>query len=147
MDKRPIVTKLTLTKDYKFMYENFVISTQQELYLLLENHGGQINALRFDFILYKYGYPNDEGLGAHPMSKFGLGFYGLFRVDNSEWINKLGKRRPKTTWDLFADYQHYIVTFKDVTIDIISKGFEEVTLTVDEVVELTKKEINNLTVD
>jgi hypothetical protein len=144
MDKKPIVTQLTLSKDYKFMYENFVISTQREMYLLLQNHGGQIDALKFDFIIYKYGYPNDEGLGVHPMSKFGLGFYGLFRVDNSEWIDKLEERRPKTTWDLFADYQHYIVTFKDVTIDIVSKGFKEVTLTADEVIELTKKEINNL---
>jgi hypothetical protein len=147
MNKKPIVTKLTLRKDYKFMYENFVISTQHELYLLLEKHGGQINALKFDFILYKYGYPNDEGLGVHPMSKFGLSFYGLFRVDNSEWIKKLNEKRPKTSWDLFGAYQHYIVTFKDVTLDVISKGFKEVTLTADEITELTNVQVKNLDVD
>jgi len=76
-----------------------------------------------------------------------LDFCRLFRIENSEWIDKLNKRRPKTTWDLFAGYQHCIVTFKDITIDIVSKGFKEVTLTVDEVIELTKKEINNLIVD
>jgi hypothetical protein len=147
MDKKPIVTQLTLSKDYKFMYENFVISTQHELYLQLENHGGQVDALKFDFILYKYGYPNDEGLGVHPMSKFGLGFYGLFRVDNSEWIKKLKERRPNTSWDLFEEYQHYIVTFKDVTLDVISKGFKEVTLTLDEITDLIKEQVNYLDVD
>lgn len=145
MKKKPIVTQLSLSKDYKFMYENFVISTQTILYLLLENNNGQIDALKFNFILYKYGYPNDEGLGVHPMTEFGLGSYGLFQVHNSEWIDQLDKRRPKTTWDLFKNYQHYIVTFKDVTVDIISKGFQEITLTTDEVIELTRVEIANLT--
>ena len=60
MSDKPTVTKLTLSKEYKFMYENFIISTLQELYLLLVNHGKQIDALKFKFIIYKYGYPNDE---------------------------------------------------------------------------------------
>jgi hypothetical protein len=38
------------------------------------------------------------------------------------------------------------VTFKDVTLDVISKGFKEVTLTVDEITELTKTQVNNLDV-
>lgn len=147
MNNRPTVTKLTLNKDYKFMYENFVISTQHELYVLLEKNGNVINALKFNFILYKYGYPNDEGLGVHPMSQYGLGFYGLHRVDHSQWISKLNERRPKKPWDLFENYQHYIVTFKDVTIDVISKGFEELSLTEDEIITFTKLEIGNLNVD
>ena len=81
------------------------------------------------------------------MTKYGLSFYGLYRVDNSEWIKKLNDRRPKTSWELFENYQHYIVTFKDVTIDVISKGFEEISLTENEIVELTKREIDNLNVD
>lgn len=146
IDTLPKVVEVKLSKNYKFMYENFVISTQYNLYLLLENHGGQVAALKFDFILYKYGYPNDEGLGVHPMSEFGLGYYALFRVDNSEWIKKLVERRSKSSLDLFEHNQHYIVTFKDVTLDVISKGFEEVTLTVDELTELIKGEINKLAV-
>jgi hypothetical protein len=128
------------------MYANFMISTQREIYLVLVKHGAHVDALKFNFILYKYGYPNDEGLGTHPMSKFGLSLYGLFRVDNSEWIKKLDERRSKTSWDLFEEYQHYVVTFKDVTLDVISKGFEEVTLTLDEIVEFTKTQVDNLDV-
>lgn len=147
MDKKPIVTQLKLSKDYKFMYENFVISTQHELYLLLENHNGHVDALKFNSILYKYGYPNDEGLGVHPMAKYGLGFYGLFLVENSEWITELNETRSKTSSDLFAGYQHYIVTFKDVTLDVISKDFKEVTLLTDEIIELTKQQLNYLKAD
>ena len=129
------------------MYENFVVSTQRELYLLLENHDGQIDALKFDFLLYKYGYPNDEGLGVHTMSKFGLDFYGMFQVENSEWITKLENQRSDKSYGLFEEYQHYIVTFKDVTIDILSKGFEEVKLTESMVMDLLRREIANLNVD
>src|SRR3979490_2449521 len=122
MNPQPVVRKLTLSRDYKFMYENFVISTQNELLLLLENKGGKIFAFRFDSILYKYGYPNDEGLGFHPMSKFGLRFYGLYQVDNSTWISESDEARSNSVGNLFTDYQHYIVTFKDVTLDVLSKG-------------------------
>ena len=62
------------------MYENFVVSRQQNFYVLLEESNNKIDALKFDPIIYKYGYPIDEV--SHPLSKYGLGFYGLFKVDN-----------------------------------------------------------------
>lgn len=147
MSKKPIITELTLSKEYRFLYENFMIATQGELYLLLENRAGRIDTLKFDFVLYKYGYPNDEGLGVHPMAQYGLRSYGLFRVDNSVWIGKLRERKAKTSWDLFEGRQHYIITFKDVTLDIISKGFEELTLTEAQIMELTQRQINHLNMD
>lgn len=147
MDKKPILTRINLSKEYAFMYENFIISTQTELYLLLENDEGNIRALKFKTILFKYGYPNDEGLGVHPMAKYGLSFYGFFHVEHSEWIEKLMERRPKTSWKFFETHQHYIATFKDVCIDIICRGFEEVTLTKDDIIALTLKQLDNLKVD
>ena len=81
----PKVIEIKLKKDYRFMYENFLISGQQELYLMLEENNGIIDLLKFNFKVYKYGYPNDEAMGSHPMAKFGLGFYGLFEVLNSPW--------------------------------------------------------------
>lgn len=128
------------------MYENFIISTQHELYLLLDESNGTVSALKFDFLIYKYGIPNDEGLGAHPMAKFGLGFYGLYQVDNSPWIIELNDARPIKTYDLFEGCTHYIVTFKDVTLDVISKkGFQEVNLTINKIGDLIKLQISYLT--
>ncbi|HYV92462.1 MAG TPA: hypothetical protein VE978_11780 [Chitinophagales bacterium] len=126
------------------MYENFVVNTQRELYLLLEEDKGIVDVLKFDFLIYKYGYPNDEGLGVHPMIKFGLGFYGFYVVENSTWISEMKKKRPKTSFDLFADYKHYIITFKDVTVDVIGKKYEEVKLTNEQIHELVNLQLNYL---
>lgn len=60
------------------MYENFVVATQAATYLLLEKHGRSIYALRFDSPNCRYGGPNDESHGGHPLAKYGLGIYGLF---------------------------------------------------------------------
>ena len=147
MNRQPKVTEIKLSKDYKFMYENFVISTQNELYLMLEEKNGLINVLKFSFLIYKYGYPNDEGLGVHSMAKYGLRWYGFYHVVNSIWINELNEKRPKVSYDIFADREHYIITFKDVTLDIISDKFEEVTLTNEQIYSLIKLQISYLTTD
>ena len=143
----PIVTELQLDKKYRFMYENFVINTQRELYLMLEENNGIVDAIKFNFLIYKYGIPNDEGLGAHPMAKFGLGFYGFYHVANSTWIAELKEQRPKTSYDLFSDAEHYIITFKDVTIDIISKQFQEVELTKEQIHDLVNLQLSYLPSD
>ena len=75
------LTEVSLNKDYQFMYEGFVVSSQQTLFLLLTQKYDKIDALKFDFLLYKYGYPNDEA--SHPLAIYGLRSYGLFKVDNS----------------------------------------------------------------
>jgi hypothetical protein len=60
----PIVREVKLQKAYSFQYENFVLATQQELYLLLEKEATCVRALRFRFSSFKYGGPNDEARGA-----------------------------------------------------------------------------------
>lgn len=81
------VTEVSVSKDYAFMYENFIVSSQQKLFLLLEQTDSVIDSLQFDFLIYKYSYPNDEV--SHPLSKYGLGSYGLFEVTNSPWVTEL----------------------------------------------------------
>ena len=78
---KPKVVEIGLSKNYAFMYENFVIATQHDTYLLLEKHDNVIDVLHFDSANIKYGSPNDEASGGHPLCKFGLGFYGLFEVE------------------------------------------------------------------
>ncbi|HEY3405590.1 MAG TPA: hypothetical protein VGK59_19540, partial [Ohtaekwangia sp.] len=146
----PQVIKVKLSKDYKFMYENFLISTQQELYLLLQAHGGLIDALKFNFKIYKFGYPNDEAIGAHPLTKFGLGFYGLFEVLNSPWTNEMceaNRIHPRHEDSMFNDVRHYIARFKDVTLEILATKLEEVQMPSDKVIELVNKEIEFLKTD
>jgi hypothetical protein len=133
------------------MYENFIISSQQELYLLLEENDGIFDTLKFDFSVYKYGYPNDEVLGAHPLAKFGLTWYGFFEVTNSPWINELkvaNRIHPSHNDSFYNNRKHYIVTFKDVTLDVItSEPFEEVKLTKEQVLEFISKQLDYLKID
>jgi hypothetical protein len=142
--KTPAVKEISLRKDYQFMYEGFLITTQHNLYLLLEEHDGLIDALSFQFLVYTFGYPNDEVAGAHPMSKHGLGYYGVFEVKNSPWIEELkiaNRVHPQHTDDRYNDYRHIIICYKDNTLDVICSGMKEIVLSKDELINLVNREI------
>lgn len=74
--------------------------------------------------IYKFGSPNDESLGGHPLIKNGLKHYNVHRVENSSWLSELEKqnsvhpRHDKTFF--FKDKCHYIFTFHDSTLEIIA---------------------------
>jgi hypothetical protein len=139
------ITEVTLKKQYAFMYENFIVSSQQTLYVMLEENDGKIDALKFDPKLFKYGYPNDEI--SHPLEKFGLGSYGFFEVTHSEWIKEIreiNKSHPSHTDSLFDKDKHYIAKFKDVTIEIICTEFEEVELTKEDLTNFLTEQISYL---
>lgn len=139
------VTEISLKKDYAFMYENFVVSSQQKLFLLLEQVDDVIDTLQFDFLIYKYGYPNDEV--SHPLSKFGVGSYGLFQVNNSPWVTELrnnNRQHHRQTDTSFDDYKHYVAKFKDVTIEVVCTKMEEIQLTKQELLRVIDDEISYL---
>src|SRR5277367_3220053 len=128
----PSVREVPLRREYSFQYENFVVATQHQVFLLLEKVETSLFALRFRFARLKYGGPNDEARGGHPLAKHGLGFYGLYEVLDSPWIEevKSGNRvHPRHDDSLFSDYKHYVACFKDVMLEVISSEFEEVELT------------------
>jgi hypothetical protein len=81
------------------------------------------------------------------MAEFGLRWYDFFLVTNSTWINEMKERRPAGSYDLFENYEHYIITFKDITLDIVSKKFEEVELTNEQIHDLVNLQLNYLNVD
>jgi hypothetical protein len=140
-----IVTEVILKKNYAFMYENFVVASQRKLFLLLEQTDNIIDTLQFDFLIYKYGYPNDEV--SHPLSKFGLGPYGLFKVTNSPWITELkniNRQHHRHSDSLFDKDQHYIAKFKDVTVEIICTKMEETQITKSDLLKILDEQINNL---
>lgn len=145
----PRVVEIILKKYYKFMYENFLISSQHELFLFLEENNGVIDIIKFNFKIYKYGFPNDEALGAHPMAKFGLGFYGLFEVYNSPWIIEVldsNRVHPKHIENRYSQYKHYIARFKDVTLDVICSKMEELQISKEQLAEIINKEIKYIKV-
>ena len=139
------IKELALKKDYAFMYENFIVSSQQTLYVLLEEDNEKVDALKFDPILFKYGYPNDEV--GHPLTKYGLGSYGFFEVINSEWVQEVSdtnKSHSSHIKSMFDIYRHYIARFKDVTIEIMCTKFEEVELTKTDLISFVNEQIKFL---
>lgn len=143
-DPTPKITEIALKKHYKFMYENFVIATQQGVFLMLEKHGDIVTCLHFDSPQMKYGSPNDEARGGHPLFKFGLGFYGLFEVENSPWIKErmVANRVHPCHFD---GMKHYIACFKDVMLEVICLSYEEKQMSLLEIKSLMDKELDNLT--
>src|SRR5689334_4514365 len=124
----PIVSEVTLSRMYPFMYANFLIVTQQDLLLMLEMRYDKVAVLQFDSHNMRYGPPNDEARGGHPLSKYGLGFYGLFEVRNSPWIREqmvANRVHPRHVDAMFDGRRHYVACFKDVMLEVICQSFEE----------------------
>ena len=130
------------------MYENFVILTQHGAYLLLEKIDNNVHALYFSSQHdCKYGGPNDEAHGGHPLAKYGLGFYGLYVVENSPWIQEImiaNRVHPKHSDSMFSHYKHYIACFKDVKFESVCREIKEITLSESEIEVIIKKELFSL---
>ncbi len=143
----PKVVEITLSKKYAFMYTNFVIATQHDIYILLERHGDVVDVLHFDSQQMKYGSPNDEARGGHPLSSCGLGFYGLFEVEHSPWITEqmiANRVHPSHSDSVFDGKRHYIACFKDVMLEVTCRSFREKQLSVSDVASLVKQQLDDL---
>lgn len=146
----PKVVEITLKKHYDFMYENFVVATQHDVYLLLEKHGETVDILRFDSANLKYGSPNDEARGGHPLARYGLGFYGLFEVQNSPWIKEMmlaNRVHPSHSDSMFEGRKHYIACFKDVMLEVVCRSFAEIQISMTEFFSLVNEQLAFLAVD
>lgn len=144
---KPIVREVKLQREYPFQYENFVLATQQELYLFLAKEGTAVSALRFRFSAVKYGGPNDEARGSHSLVKYGLGLYGLYQVENSPWIHELmvaNRIHPRHQDSLSADRKHFIACFKDVMLEVVCREFEEVRLDESELIAIVQEQLGYL---
>lgn len=147
MFSHPKVTEVILGKNYPFKYENFVIATQHALFLFLEKHDVVVDALKFDFSIFKYGAPNDEARGGHPLSRYGLGFYGLYSVEHSPWIQELmisNRVHPGHSDAMYANLKHYVACFKDVTLDVVCADMQEVQLMIKEINALVSQQMEYL---
>lgn len=73
--------------------------------------------LRFQGLLQsRFGYPNDEALGGHPLAPHGLKPYDIFEVINSPWIVELATINevsfPGVTWPA-KPFRHVGITMHD----------------------------------
>ncbi len=86
-----------------------------------------IVTVKFDrFIQYKFGYPNDEAIEAHPLYKLGLEPYSIQKVVDSEWISELKKMNsvhPSHNDKRFDKYEHFIFFFHDTCFEIVAEGY------------------------
>ncbi|MCG9745651.1 hypothetical protein [Shewanella sp. Isolate8] len=146
-EKKPIVKEIELSREYDFSYENFVLATQHEIYLLIEKSEGLIYGIKFKSRQVKYGGPNDEARGRHPLIKYGLGFYGFFEVENSPWIKeqiKLNKVHTRHSNSLFSGLTHYVACFQDVMLEVTSRNYEEFQITQEELNLVFQEQVSNL---
>lgn len=141
-NNKQITHEIALEKDYKFMYENFLISSQSKLYLLLEENEGIIDALCFDFKVFKYGYPNDE-VGHSSCSSL----YAFCTIKNSTWINEVVKnnRSHHSHSDtLYSNIEHYVIRFKDVTLEVLANKYELIKMSKEEFRLIIDKQLSYL---
>jgi len=146
-ERSPRVKEIKLSREYDYSYENFVLATQHEVYLLIEKSEDYIYGIKFRSRLVKYGSPNNEARGGHPLTKYGLGFYGFFEVENSPWIKdqiELNKVHPSHSDSLFSGLSHYVACFQDVMLEITSKSYEEFKMSPKELSAVLQEQVSNL---
>ena len=144
----PKVVKIQLSKQYRFMYENFVVATQSAVYLMLEKTNDTVNLLCFNSWQLKYGSPNDEARGGHPLWQFGMGFYGFYEVLDSPWIHEqmvANRVHDKHLDSHFKELRHFIACFKDVMVEVTCRSFDEQTMSVADFNTLIRFELEKLT--
>jgi hypothetical protein len=100
----------------------FATETQLTLRYFTPN---EIVVVKFPLVRsFQFGSPNDEALGGHPLSKYGLKFYCVHRIDNSPWVAELEKRNsvhPRHDKESFLrDSVHYVFTFQDSTLECVA---------------------------
>jgi hypothetical protein len=74
-----------------------------------------------------FGAPNDETLEGHPLWDRGLGFYGVFRVDESSLVRHLARMNSvhkQHDYSTFDGLTHYIFTFHDSTFECVARSYE-----------------------
>ena len=75
----------------------------------------------------KFGYPNDEALGGHPLYEKGLSAYSIFEVRNSSWNKLLAEYNLAAFPNPLSPERHsrhFIVTFHDSTLECLADCIE-----------------------
>jgi len=78
-----------------------------------------------DCLATQFGYPNDEALAGHRLSRLGLRPYGVFEVTDSSWLERLS-RENKVAFPSGSmnGLRHFVITFHDSTFECLASGYE-----------------------
>jgi hypothetical protein len=108
--------------------EAIVFATETQLFLRYSTADEETAVIQFPLVkTFQFGSPNDEALGGHPLTGFGLKYYSVHRIDNSPWIAELEQRNsihPRHDKERFLkDAVHYVFTFQDSTLEcVVNEG-------------------------
>ncbi|MDR6395215.1 hypothetical protein [Herbaspirillum seropedicae] len=99
-----------------------LLATETKLCLRYFTPKDEIALIQFPLVnSFRFGSPNDEALGGHPLAQFGLKRYSVHRIENSSWLAELDRRNavhPNHDSSRFmADLVHYVFTFQDSTLE------------------------------
>jgi hypothetical protein len=75
----------------------------------------------------RFGGPNDEAIGGHPLHGKGLAGYRAHEVVNSAWIEnaiKVNSVHPNHSDTPFRELHHYILLFHDEMLEALARGIE-----------------------
>ncbi len=91
-----------------------------------------------------FGGPNDEA--GHLLVGRGYGGYGAYLVKNSEWIEEgkqLGSRHPKFDPSTWPQQNHYLLAFRDQTLDCLADGYriEELRVSFPEALDIARRRL------
>ncbi|WP_341869787.1 hypothetical protein [Pseudomonas lactucae] len=104
--------------------EAVIFATETQLCLRYHTDNQAFAVIRFPLVkIFKFGSPNDEALGSHPLAALGLRPYQVNRIDRSTWITELEQqnaKHPRHDRALFLkDATHYVFTFQDSTLECV----------------------------
>ena len=105
--------------------EPVIYADESNFVLRYHTENDKIAVVVFPLVnIFKFGSPNDESLGGHPLISKGLKYYSVHEVINSYWVAELEKQNsvhPQHDTDNFIkDKHHYIITFHDSTLEIVA---------------------------
>lgn len=104
--------------------EAIIFATETQLFLRYQTDNRETAVIHFPLVrIFKFGAPNDEALGGHPLTKVGLRSYQVYRVDHSPWVAELDRQNavhPRHDRARFLEgTTHYIFTFQDSTLECV----------------------------
>ena len=124
----PIVVLLNSWPQPSTSPEPIVFATDTMLFLRYGTDDEKTAVIQFPLVKkFQFGSPNDEALGGHPLTAFGLRQYQVHRIDNSPWIGELERQNsihPRHDRKHFlSDLVHYVFTFQDSTLEcVVNEG-------------------------
>ena len=89
-------------------------------------HEGAVRIAEFvGCMSVRFGFPNDEVLGGHPLYGRGLQFYAAHEVVESSWLSELRRievhHHPQSLPTPFAESRHFLLAFHDSTLEAIAR--------------------------